>query len=217
MKKTQFYSFCILVCFLLGNFVFAVTYNAVTDFNLSGNPNGVWSYGWMQSNLDINTFSLYTHTASSFWLQWYTPGLSVDSTPSVAYNSTGSTQYGVAPGQLTLHPGPSQQASVVRFTAPVEGAYTIVGQFLPGHSGVMQVGVRQSSTWLWQGTDSGSFNISKTITLGTTIDFLVYGGYGAGNTPLILSITGPTVPEPSTFLSIAFACIVAYFFKKNGR
>lgn len=213
MRK-QFY--LVILCFVLMNsIVCAATYNATTDYSLASNPNGVWSYGYMSPDLNINTFSLYTTTASSFWLQWYTPGISGDSTPAIAYNSQPTVQYGVAPGQLTLHPGPAYQASVLRFTAPIDGTYNFVGQFFAGHTGIMSVAVRKVSTMLWSASDAGSFNLTQTITAGTVMDFMVYGGYGAGNTPIALVVTGPDpipIPEPNTclFLGIALSVLAMY-------
>ena len=89
------------------------------------------------------------------------------------------------PGQISLHPGRALEAAVLRFTAPTDGLYNINGQFFAGDSGVMSVGVRQGTTFLWNGQDTGVFSINnKTLSAGDSIDFLVYGGYLYGNTPL---------------------------------
>lgn len=175
----------------------SVFHDATADFGVTnGNPNGVWSYGWMPT--DFSTFTAYQHTyADSGSRQWYTAGMSGDRSPSIWMNTTSSTGYGVAPGQLSLHPGPAQQPSVLRWTAPFEGSYDIVGQFFGGDGGTMQVGVRQGSSWLWQGTDAGVFELHRTVTAGTSIDFVVYGGYAYGNTPLALTISSPAVVIPS--------------------
>jgi hypothetical protein len=112
----------------------------------------------------------------------------------------------VAPGQLTLHPGPGMESSVLRFTAPTNGTYDIDGQFFNGDIGQMLVGIRLNSSWLWQATDHGSFNLDNyAISSGDTLDFIVYtdGGNGYGNTPLELTISTRTdspVPEPATML-----------------
>jgi hypothetical protein len=201
MRKT---TYALLVSIILASattsLAQAAVYDATADFSVTnGNPNGVWSYGWMNSDFS-GSFNAYTNTVNTLWAQWYTAGMSSDNTPAVAYNGTSSLQYGVAPGQLTLHPGPQTQASVLRFTAPTSGIYNISGQFFPGDSGSMSVGVRQGSTWLWQRSDSGSFSINNyTLTSGSAIDFVVYGGYYSGNTPLSLTISS-SVPEPSAIL-----------------
>jgi Flp pilus assembly protein TadG len=51
---------------------------------------------------------------------------------------------------------------------------------------------------VWNAVDSGAFNLATTVVPGDTIDFAVYGGYRAGNTPLDVTIS--VVPEPATLL-----------------
>ncbi|MBI5443813.1 MAG: PEP-CTERM sorting domain-containing protein [Deltaproteobacteria bacterium] len=177
----------------------AVTYDATAEFSvLDGTPNGVWSYGWMPT--DFSSFNAYTKgEEGGIFRQWFTPGMSGDNTPNVSVNKTHSEWYGVGPGQLTIHPGPGNLPSILRFTAPVDGSYDVVGRFFPGDSGTMQVGVRQGGSWLWQATDQGSFDLDPVLSAGDTLDFAVYGGHGWGNTPLALTISAP-VPEPTTAL-----------------
>lgn len=61
---------------------------------------------------------------------------------------------------------------------------------------MIQVGIRQGSNWLWQGVDSGIFNFDRLMIAGESIDFLVYGNYWMGNTPLELTISSQTCPVP---------------------
>ncbi len=165
------------------------TYDATADFGITnGNPNGVWSYGWMAT--DFTGFTLFTKTSlgdgvNPNWLR----GGGSDGTPAIWMNRTAGWLYGVPPNHITLHPGPGTEPSVLRWTAPQTGYYSVVGKFLAGDSGTMQVGVRANDAWLWQATDSGSFNILHRATVGGSIDFVVYGGYYSGNTPLELAIT----------------------------
>jgi hypothetical protein len=167
----------------------ATIYNATTDFSINNaNPNGIWSYGWMPT--DFSTFNLYT--ASSRMVdsspQWYRSGSS-NYTPVIWRLDDSISRYGVAVGQLSLHPGSGGEASALRWTAPSNGQYHIDGQFFSGHSGIMQVGVRQGADWLWQGVDAGIFSFNRSVTAGTSIDFVVYGGYVSGNTPLELTVS----------------------------
>jgi hypothetical protein len=152
-------------------------YNPNADFSITnGNPNGLWSYGWMPT--DFSTFNL------DDLLGWQ----SSINTSNIWKNTGTGTAYGVAPGQISLHPGNGTEPAVLRWTAPFDDQYRIIGQFLPGDGGAMRVGIRQNNTWLWQGTDAGAFDLNATVVADDTIDFTVYGGYGSGNTPLDVNI-----------------------------
>lgn len=184
----------------------ATTYDATTDFSFTnGNPNGVWTYGWMPS--DFSTFNAYTTVGSgtvggNSFNYWNT-----DSASSIiGFNASNITILnGVASGQLFLHPGQQGQVSVLRFTAQTAGLYDLDGQFFAGDgNSQIGLGVRQGATSLWSGTDAGTFSIDDLmVSAGETIDFMVSGpGYYNGSTPLALTVTSETapVPEPATML-----------------
>lgn len=184
--------------------------SAAQEFSVDrGNPNGVWTYGSMAG--DFSTFTPYAGTLSDannnpVWYQTSPPA--IDHTPCVWFNTTTSTIYGAAPNQLVLHPSNTFQPSVVRWTAPAPGFYRIKGRFYPGDSGQMAVGIRREkyNRFLWSGSDSGSFDLFFTTDVdnllsfymtGETVDFVVYGGYGSGNTPLDVEIIRQTPPVPT--------------------
>ncbi len=180
-------------------------YNPTIDFSISnGNPNGVWSYGWMPN--DFSTFNLYTgarmDTNYNGSPEWYRYEDNYLYTPNIVRNDDNVSHYNVAPGQLALHPSSTNQPSVLRWTAPSDGLYNFAGLFLPGDGGIMQVGIRQGSNWLWQGVDSGSFNFDRSLTAGQSIDFLVYGGFWAGSTPLELTISSVIVPSSAGVIQL---------------
>ncbi len=161
---------------------------AVEYSTTNGNPNGVWTYGGMDTG--FATFTPHpTHTTDSW-----------SGTSSIWLNTTGSTSYGVPPGNISLHPGASNEPSVLRWTAPAgyTGLTKVTGQFLAGDSGTMLVAVRKGTNVLWSASNAGAFDLSVTIAAGDTLDFVVYGGYFYGNTPLQLSITGAAAPATLT-------------------
>lgn len=194
----------------------ATVYNPTTEFTLANNPNGVWTYGWMPT--DFSSFNPFLNAMDGpIFDQWYTAGMSGDQTPTVTLNASSGYLHQVAPGQLTIHPGPAQEAAVLRFTAPTSGQYDVVGQFLAGDSGVMQVGIADQSGFIWTATNAGSFTFTNhAMSAGQTLDFRVWGGYLYGNTPLELSIAAPIapVPEPDTYpmllLGLGMVCVVAH-------
>jgi hypothetical protein len=80
-------------------------YSFAADFNIAGNPNGVWSYGYSYALGGFNLFT--TGGASSLAEYWYTPGLSGDNTPSAYKNITSGNLNGLQPNEVALHSGPS--------------------------------------------------------------------------------------------------------------
>lgn len=118
--------------------------------------------------------------------------------------------------------GPDGEMSVAQWTAPADwsgGDAAIQGQFFPGDSGIMQVGIFENGNWalpLWSASDSGSFTLSVPVAAGDTIDFGVYGGYSYGNTPLDATITA--APEPSTLvlLGIGAISLLGYAWRRRA-
>jgi len=181
-----------------------VSWDARTEFSVTnGNPNGVWSYGWMNgSSFQPYTISSTSGIGSQYWLG----NIGGDGTPMVWKNNDPNGAYGVAQGQLSLHPGRSEQASIVRWTAPEDfsGTVEVAGQFYAGDGGSMKVAVVLDGNWTslsWSATNAGQFDLTTSVSAGETIDFAVYGGYNYGNTPLDATIT--VVPEPGTLTLLA--------------
>jgi hypothetical protein len=185
----------LLIAFLLVTLVgVADAYDPTPDFSINnGNPNGVWSYGWMPT--DFSSFILYTGAQMNINSpQWFREPASPTYTPMIWRIDDSNPRDGVAPGQLSLHPSNTYEASALRWTAPSGGIYQIEGQFFAGDTAVTQVGIRQGSTWLWQATNAGAFNLSTTVISGESVDFVVYGAYYNGNTPLDVRITSQGNP-----------------------
>jgi hypothetical protein len=169
-------------------------YSAFKSFyTLTGNPNDSWSYGWMPA--DFSKFNLYTLSNFSMWYGQ----IGTDLTPYIWDNddgldlppgvtSNGTTAAGVPVGWLSLHPGPNKEPSVLRWTAPVAGSVNVTGEFLAGDTGIMTIAVHHNNNEIWKATDAGKFNLNVNVATGDTIDFMVYGGYGHGNTPINANI-----------------------------
>ncbi|HRT07439.1 MAG TPA: hypothetical protein P5233_03520 [Candidatus Paceibacterota bacterium] len=168
-----------------------LAYDATVDFSVTkGNPNGVWSYGWMPSGfgpLNLFTTALNPGNGNPQWAGWY-----YDNSPTI-WRNLGPLAYGVPTGWLSLHPGPGQEPAVLRWTAPTSGSVKLEGQFLPGDGGTMQVAVRLNGQPWWSDSDAGTFALHTNVQAGATIDFAVYGGYWYGNTPLAVTISIPAL------------------------
>ena len=156
-----------------------IVFDATADFSITnGNPNGAWFYGWMPT--DFSVFNLHSNATAN--INGRSPGW--DSVASV-WKNLGGEVYEVPTGWLSLHPGPGEEPSVVRWTSPSFGLAHIQGRFLPGDiHGFMLVAVRQGGQTLWRASDSGAFELLANVVGGDTVDFVVYGGYAHGNTPL---------------------------------
>jgi hypothetical protein len=165
--------------------------SAVADFSTAQNPRGVWTYGYQA--LNGSGFTRYTaHRTSPDCAsldQWYVDSGGVRGEPSLSYNHTGQTvsclTISQPPDLLNLHPGPSGQKSVVRWTAPFSGKVTIQGRFqgIDTHGTTTDVAVvHNSAAMLFSGNinsygATAPFSIPTSVAAGDTIDFSV--GYGS--------------------------------------
>lgn len=164
--------------------------NAVSDFSATQN-NGAWKYG--SKTISGTTFNAFASNANLFGggLDSWSPGYCC---PMITRNATGTTfTYPGAPSVvqpadvLNLHPGPTGDKAVVRWTAPAAGTYTIAGRF----QGIDTAGTTTDVTILHNTTavfasnvngygNQATFSVTRTVAAGDTIDFQV--GYGSNNT-----------------------------------
>ncbi|HEX5716404.1 MAG TPA: hypothetical protein VF179_09605 [Thermoanaerobaculia bacterium] len=186
-----------------------VNYDAARDFSPSSNPNGVWQYGWMPAT--GGTFQMYTNRVPSPTLNRWNSQPSQDFWLSVYQNPSdtphGESYWMVEPGAMILHPGPQNQKSVVRFTAPVPGNYQIAVNFslidraagIAPLSPVPAVDLRvvQGVTNLFSDAltkfpESKQFSRSIVLAQGNTVDVAVGFGstsYGNDGTRVDVKIT----------------------------
>lgn len=109
----------------------ASSWDVSGEFNDVSPTGPVWSYGQLPLG---GSFTPFTGPAtSSQCLLGYQPPASalVAHNPQVTLCVRPTTPGNItfAPRALLLHPGPSGQAAVVRFTAPVSAQYRVSGQF----------------------------------------------------------------------------------------
>ena len=191
-------------------------FDAAADFSPTSNPNGVWSYGWTQA-LGSSFIADAIHESEAgldFWEGSIANGATPGSFPLVVHNGTANTiitagTVSVAPGQLALHPGPDNEYSVLRWTAPRNDAVSIRSVF-DGFDFVgptsTDVHVLHNGSSLFDddvqgfgGSSAVTFNSVLTVAQGDTIDFAV--GFGRNGSFFFdttgLSATIATVPEPT--------------------
>lgn len=158
----------------------ASTYDATADFQASNNSIGsVWSYGYSPSATGYAMTLFDISTGSNTWNK---SGYITLGTPTIWKNTSGSTLYGVNPGQIALHPGPVANGdyAILRFTAPTSANYTVTGQFFAGDSGSMNGGIVLNGNlanplqYFSSTTDASFFSpLSLALTSGQTLDFVV--------------------------------------------
>ena len=189
----------------------AASFDPAANFSLAGNPNGPWSYGYSQ--VLGGPMILHATSGSFDGLEYWDTDISIG-LPWVARNVSafpvnwaGTTT--MAPGALSLHPGPSGQVALLRFTVPSTGQYAINGAFF-GQDYVgpttTDVHLLLNGSSIFDGVvadfgTSHSFNITMALAGGSHLDFAV--GFGSNQNYLYdstgLTATITQVPEPTIF------------------
>jgi parallel beta-helix repeat protein len=110
----------------------SVTYDALNDFSVAGNPNGAWSYGDV-GNINGTAFNLYTFSQTNAppGLDLWGNNVGFPGNSTVLKNITnGTVNYAtiVQPTNL-LNLSVQNSYPDVRFTAPATGSYNINGLF----------------------------------------------------------------------------------------
>jgi hypothetical protein len=194
-------------------------YNVVTEFSLGSNPNCEFSYGWTASPSVDSPFTLYNFATPDVPVagidRWHRDSPDSDLVPAVFHNRNGTTTTYATVQQpadeLNVHPGQAGERSVVRFTAPVAGRYTLVGRFegidTNGTTSDVSIVSRPAnnapSTPVFADTVNGfgdikRFFVTVNLLAGEMVDFSVgYGAnqtYGADSTGLaaVITLNGPT-------------------------
>ena len=167
------------------------TFSAVTDFSIAQNPSGAWSYGYRATGGSFTTFSSNANTFGAGADSWTQSGTCC---PMATRNNTGATyQYPNAPtvvqpsDVLNLHPGPSGERGVVKWTAPAAGTYTVSGRFQGIDTGgtTSDVSITKNGATLFSGQVNGygtqlPFSLSVTVAAGDAVEFTV--GVGSNGT-----------------------------------
>jgi hypothetical protein len=168
----------------------ASAYDPVTEFSVTNNPSGVWSYGHSATvggSLNLYSTGFKDQHGADIWLTAIS-----SPAPSIVSNSTSediALGSNIAPAQaLSLHPAPNGEFSVLRFTAVFSGTYHVVGSWygVDTNGTTTDVHIVSGTTVLCNGTVSGfgvgtgpSFDTVVTLNAGEFIDFAV--GIGPDN------------------------------------
>ena len=236
MFSSRFFSLALPALALIGLAALpaaAQTYSAANDFSATVNPNGVWSYGYettLGGGLTLYTIKYAPNGNVKGWNQ----PIAFD-VPLVVKNFGAMAGGGFAdlylqPGQLAFHPGPNNEYSIVRFTAPSAGTYNLASSFsaVTTDGTTTDVHVLDNNVSKFDGTVTGTYQASVGSTYsnnfvlasGETIDFAVgNGGNGFYQDSTGLDATLTVAPEPSqvapfVFLTFGLGAMVVLKKKK---
>lgn len=211
MTLSKMFLIPLTLSFALSGVAHAVTYDAADDFSFSSNPSasGVWSYGY--SSTLAGTFIAHTQNATLNDLQYWALDIGNTYTPNVDFNPTASdisfASTDFRSKQINLHPGPSDEFSILRFTAPASATYALTSafnmrSFAGSHSTDVYVllnGGTQFSAVTANFDDTRSFSGLFALAVGDKLDFVVgsNGNFLGDTTELRVSLA--PVPEPETY------------------
>ncbi len=188
----------------------AATYNAVTDFSLSSNPNGVWSYLY---GATLFPTAVVGSGATAGLNCWWNGKANTANDDIVCANVSGKTlsenSGGTTVPTNVLDIDPQVGNVTVRFTAPSVGGgtYAIVGNFLglDLHQNSHPVKVLYNGVAIFTGTissynQSEPFNLTQPLSAGDVVDFVIYtpSTYVALETGLAATIAPATAPPVIT-------------------
>jgi hypothetical protein len=205
-------------------------YDAANDFSLASNPNGFWSYGYENSlgsslqlydtgvegsqAIDGQPGDLRWYSSTSVWV----PDVGYNSTSSEIRNPDGTVI--LPPHSVHLHPGSGGQFSVIRWTAPTAGVFSLDVAFRGddfAYPTSTDVHVLHNGNSLFSGGvyvygPADSFEKVVSVQSGDTIDFVVgvgSDGYFFGDTTgisaTLTEVQGPAVDTtpPTTTASLS--------------
>jgi len=220
MKPVQFILFLGLVILVADQAEAGSTYDAVSDFTISANPNGQWSYLYDPgSGPQLLTHARHDVLAQGVDSRW--DGLFTPDSVNTFKNTTASTisfATIVLPTNLLGMDPQIQKSDITRWIAPSAGTWSISGLFrgIDLFENNHTVEVLENSTTMLLGPTSISsygqtvtFSDSVSLGKGDTIDFIVNGATNYNNLSTGLSATiQSSVPEPSS-LVLGFIASVA--------
>lgn len=217
------------------------SWNGSSDFSTVQNPCGVWSYGHtttLGSPFILNTQLGYWANSSACPVPdspgWYEITAAGDPITIVQNDGGTATESGGAsvgrnesantscltdpPGQLWIHPGPTGEYSVARWTAPAAGTYTFDVSFAIGDQvqggGPKDAAVLHSGSLIFEHATNTSPTFSTTLTVaaGDTFDVAVGLANGEtwddGTTPVTI-VVGPSSGDAGGFSDAATADALA--------
>jgi hypothetical protein len=182
-------------------------YDAKADFSGSKNPNGAWTYGW-SADLTGPITPYHDKFLDSGGTTWIDKSIAVSTDPNVGSKSPSAQQTDTPSDCIAFHPGPGNQFSHCRFTAPSAGVYNIQASFTAisygdPHVYLMHNGVTMDDNYLGQNVPWDRSFKKVSLAEGDTIDAVIGAGrnnsYANDETLFSLTITKSALPTNSVY------------------
>jgi hypothetical protein len=157
-------------------------YDAKADFSTTRNPSGPWTYGW-SSDLagSMTVFPNYmVHEGGQNWVDY---SIMQSRVPAIYYNPLDDAFIGkLPPHHIGIHPGPANQFTHCRWTAPKSGTYSIHASFTAVNSGgphgyILENGTTVGDSPLPEGVEKDYSFADVPLAAGDTVEVVV--GVGA--------------------------------------
>lgn len=190
---------------------FGQTYDAYQGYSGTQNPNGVWTYGWstaLGGALTVYPNSFVSEGATN----WSDYSIESSGDPNVVGVPADDVGKDVPADTMAFSPGPENQFSSCRFTAPAAGVYNIQASFTALGTGAPHVyilhnGASLDDQLLTQGVLWSGSASSVSLAQGDTVDVVIGVGldgfFASDETTFtfdvtLVSATNPPPPPPQT-------------------
>lgn len=205
-------------------------FDATADYSITNNPNGVWSSGYkstLSSAFVVYDQTGYVANSYSYWNSSTASNQEPIGAMNFYKNFSNAPIYGLDPNMIALHPGPLNQYSILRFTAPKTASYYLQLQFFAGNTGdtdgyaILNDNSANPLFYAITTNPSPTFSSFLNLNLGDFVDVVVgsKGDYYYGTTPITVVFTEQAVPEPQSVMLGLFAAgaMAAITRRRNGR
>jgi hypothetical protein len=195
----------------------AETYNPAAFFERGwathSNPGGAWSYGYswgFEKPITLYDKSVQNGINGKNSQFWLSSSVDTGTSPAAEYNNGPAFNDGnvdFLANEFLLVAGIRGQYSDLIFTAPVDGEYSIAGNFRGAQYGVgTVVGIVANGKVAFSSSVTAvgqlvPFNMTLSLQAGSTVSFSVGPGSGAQNTGLSATITRPCALADSAISS----------------
>lgn len=235
-KMPRYAYFCVFTWLILApskSEAGIIVYNALTEFGIANNPNGVWTYGY--GSTPNSGFTPFPDSGTGFFGPYWTNNSFGLANIAFWRNDTWNGGLGVPLGPLNpngeswlvMHPGSGAGFNHIflRFTAQIAGVHTIDLDYLAGDNGAVEIWVLHNGSLanplFHSGVTlaGGDFGSQITLAEGDILDLAIgnAGSHLFDSTPVRFTISVNAIPEPGSGLLVLTGAISLGLFHIRQR